>query len=95
MSETIRESAIEQAICRFAKENGVMTYKLASPNDRGKPDRMFMHNGKILFLEMKAPGRVPTPLQHRALRLLTEQGFHAYWVDNVAAGVHWVKEILL
>jgi hypothetical protein len=89
------ESEIEKAIVEFAKKNGISTLKLSGPHDRGKADRLFMHNGKALFLEIKAPGKKPTELQKRFLRERHYDGFPATWVDDKDDGISFLFDHLL
>ncbi len=91
----MKESAIEKAVCDHARANGCMVMKLAGPNQKGQPDRMFLKDGKALFLEFKAPGKKPTALQEKWMRQLREQGFHAYVCDNIENGIFNVSSILL
>lgn len=91
----MKESTIEKAICAFAKEHGISTLKLSGPNDRGKADRMFMKNGKAVFLEIKAPGKRPTALQVKFLKDIQKDGFHAAWCDNTPAGIYFLAENFL
>ena len=91
----MRESAIEKAVCDFARANGCLVYKMSGTNQKGQPDRQILKNGKTIFLEIKAPNKQPTALQYRALRLLEAQGFFATWVDNASMGIYWIKEKLL
>jgi hypothetical protein len=60
--------------------------KLAGPNQKGQPDRMFIKNGKVLFIEFKAPNKMPTALQYKWLDDLTAQGLAACWRDNIKEG---------
>jgi len=82
----VRESTIEQAVCAYAKAKGCLSLKLAGQNQKGQPDRMFLHQGHVLFVEFKAPGKRPTALQARWLDRLTEHTFHATTCDDIAAG---------
>lgn len=91
----MRESAIEKAVCDHARKNGCMVMKLAGPNQKGQPDRMFLKNGRVLFLEFKAPGKLPTALQCKWMAQLREQGFHAYACDSVVNGVFNIDSLLL
>ncbi len=86
----MRESALERAIVRYAKATGWYTLKLSSPGKRGVPDRIFMREERVLFMEIKAPGRKPTVLQEKVLRQLIDAGQVAVWVDNFDAA----KEVL-
>ena len=82
-NNTMRESTIERAVCAYAKAKGCLVMKLAGPNQKGQPDRMFIRNGKVLFIEFKAPGKLPTRLQYKWLDNLTLQGMKACWRDNI------------
>ena len=47
------------------------------------PDRMvLLPNGRICFVEVKAPGEKPRPLQLSRHRLLRRLGFLVYVLDN-------------
>ncbi len=81
----MRESALEAAIVRYAKATGWYTLKLSSPGKRGVPDRIFMREERVLFMEIKAPGRKPTVLQEKVLRELRGAGQTAVWVNNIDA----------
>jgi len=72
-----------------------MVMKLAGPNQKGQPDRMFLRNGKVLFIEFKAPGKQPTALQERWLRQLRAQGFEATCCDSFDDGCREVMGVLL
>ena len=86
MVRPIRESAVEAALGRFARENGIWTRKFSSPAHRGVPDRIFMRSGKILFLEIKRPGEKPTALQLHELQQIRSAGGNADWCDSVDTG---------
>jgi Holliday junction resolvase len=91
----MRESAIEKAVCDHARANGCMVMKLAGPNQKGQPDRMFLKNGRVLFLEFKAPGKLPTALQESWMARLRAQGFNAFACDSIQNGIFSIESILL
>ena len=78
-----REATIEAKVCAYARNAGWLVYKFKSENNRGVPDRLFIRNGRVVFLEIKQPGKQPTPGQYRELKKLNEAGVEAYWVDNL------------
>lgn len=89
----MRESAIEKAIGQYARENGWAVYKFTSPAHKGVPDRIFINpQGVACFLEIKAPGQEPEPLQYRELRKLTERGTPAGWADSLGGGAAFLKK---
>lgn len=89
----MKESSVESAVCKYAKSKGWLPVKLSGPGDRGKPDRMFLRNGKAVFIEFKAPGKKPTALQLRWLEQLSDMGFVATWVDNVEEGMKFIGQL--
>ena len=82
----MRESTIEKAVCAYAKSKGCLILKLAGMNQRGQPDRMFIRSGRVLFIEFKATGKVPTLLQLRWLANLNDQGMAVAWCDTIEIG---------
>jgi len=89
----MNESTIEKAVCAYAKANGCLSLKLAGQNQRGQPDRLFIRDGKALFLEFKAQGKKPTALQIKWLLDLTNQGMNAMWCDSIPDGKQLIDRI--
>ena len=81
----MRESTLEAKIVKFCRENGILTYKFSSPSHRGVPDRIMMKNGKVLFMELKAPGKKPTTLQLHEMGKIRQSGNAAVWTDDFSA----------
>ena len=82
----MRESSIEEALKNYAKERGMFTSKFVSPSNSGVPDRLFVCSGRVLFLELKAPGKKPTPLQMKRMKELEASGAEVGWVDSKQVG---------
>ena len=81
------ESEIEGKLAMYAKSKGCLTYKFSSPANRGVPDRIFIGpTGKVLFMEIKAPGKKPTKLQLKHLNEIADQGGLADWADSFKQG---------
>ena len=58
------EKTIEAALVKRVKELGGMAEKFVSPGRRSCPDRLVtLPEGRIIFVELKAPGCRPTPKQ--------------------------------
>ncbi len=90
------ESALEKKITDYAKSLGCMVFKFVSPNQRGVPDRVFITpGGACLWLEFKAPGQKPDPLQLRMIQKLREQNVPACWVDNEDDAMDMVADAIL
>ena len=79
----MREKQIENQLVSQVKKIGGIAVKFVSPGFAGMPDRLVLiPDGHIAFVELKAPGKKPRPLQlarHRLLRLL---GFRVYVIDR-------------
>jgi hypothetical protein len=89
------EKDIEKKIGDFAKKQGCLYYKFTSPARRAVPDRMIITpQGAIGFLEIKAKGKKPTPLQQIEIKRLQEQGCTADWCDSVESGRLFVTKLL-
>ncbi|MBC8954889.1 VRR-NUC domain-containing protein [Xenorhabdus sp. PB62.4] len=73
----IREDVIERHLVNEVKKAGGIAYKFVSPGRRGVPDRIvILPNGRVIFVECKAPGGKPRPDQlreHERLRVLGQE----------------------
>ena len=79
----MREKTIEQHLVKAVKNSGGIAPKLVSPGFDGMPDRLvLLPRGKIGFVEVKAPGKEPRPLQVARHGLLRRLGFKVYVLDN-------------
>ena len=79
----MREKEIEKKLIQAVKQAGGICPKLVSPGFDGMPDRMvLLPNGKIGFVEVKATGEKPRPLQFSRHRLLRRLGFRVYVLDD-------------
>lgn len=78
----MRESFIEEKLTKAVRQNGGICWKFTSPGTAGVPDRIIlMPEGRIAFVEVKAPGEKPRPLQQSRHRLLRRLGFKVYVLD--------------
>ena len=79
----MREKTIEQDLVKATKNKGGIAPKLVSPSFDGMPDRLvLLPMGKIGFVEVKVPGKVPRPLQAARHKLLRRLGFKVYVLDG-------------
>lgn len=85
-----RESSLEASLVAHAKRRGIYTRKFSSPGNRSVPDRLFIKNVAVLFIEVKAAGEKPTDAQRDEIDQINRAGGLATWVDNIADG----KELL-
>ena len=79
----MREKTIEHQLVMAAKAIGGIAPKLVSPGFDGMPDRLvLLPGGRIGFVEVKAPGETPRPLQRLRIRTLRRLGFKAFVLDS-------------
>ena len=79
----MREKEIEEFLVKSVKARGGLCPKFTSPSSVGYPDRLVLLPGaKVLFVEVKAPGKKPRKLQDRRIKSLCALGFKALSVDS-------------
>ena len=78
----MREKEVEQALVRSVKKAGGLCMKFTCPGMDGVPDRLvLLPFGKCAFVELKAPGKKPRPLQIRRMKQITALGIPCYVID--------------
>lgn len=79
----MRERDIETYLRKQVKAAGGIAYKWTSPGNAGVPDRIVvLPANRIHFVELKAPGQKPTPLQLAQHRELKTRGCSVWVVDS-------------
>lgn len=72
------------AVCPYCKRRGGIALKFVSPGFGGMPDRLVLFpDGRMGFVEVKAPGKKARPLQVSRHRMLTKMGFKVYVLDQM------------
>ena len=78
------EKKIERKLVATVKVMGGICPKWVSPGFDGVPDRIvLLPMGRIGFVEVKAPGKKPRPLQVSRHRLLERLGFRVFILDSM------------
>ncbi len=78
------EKRVEKIFTDAVKKMGGMAVKFVSPGLDGVPDRIVLLPGrKIAFVELKAPGKKPRPLQVKRMRQLECLGFPVFVIDGI------------
>jgi hypothetical protein len=87
------EATCERKVCDTMKDDwGVDNIKV---KQRGYPDRQFILNkGVVVWIEFKAPGEEPTPLQYHRIDELLKNGHYAFWFDDHDDAVQALVKIL-
>lgn len=79
------EKDTEQYLRERVKMFGGIAYKFVSPGNVGVPDRLVLFpEGRIAFVELKAPGKKPTQLQLLQQKRIKDLGFEVLVIDNKA-----------
>ena len=80
----MREKTIERKLTLMVKKRGGICPKFVSPGFDGMPDRIvLLPHGVMAFVEVKAPGKKPRPLQVSRHGLLQRLGFKVYVLDDM------------
>jgi hypothetical protein len=80
------EKDIEKKVTKYAQSLGWIPYKFVSPEKRGVPDRIFIRDGKIIFVEFKRKGNPLTSLQKHEWKILSDNKMEVYLIDNCSDG---------
>lgn len=89
-----REKLIEQKLVKTVKDRGGICPKLVCPAFDGMPDRLvLLPDGHMGFVEIKAPGVKPRPLQVSRHRLLRRLGYLVFTLDDITAIPRMLDEI--
>ena len=79
----MREKQTEQKLVSSVKKLGGVCPKFTSPGFDGMPDRIvLLPGGRIAFVEVKAMGCKPRPLQLARHGMLRRLGFQVYVLDD-------------
>lgn len=92
----MREKDIEIYLRDQVKKASGKAYKFESPGNDGVPDRIVIFPGnRIYFVELKAPGKKPRPLQVKKIKELMAFDCKVFVIDRkekVDVFLEWVKE---
>ena len=79
----MRERYVEQQFVRAVRARGGICAKWVSPGLDGVPDRIvLLPGGRIGFVELKAPGEKPRPLQEARMGQLRRLGYKVFVCDR-------------
>ena len=80
----MREKEIEQKLVKAVKAVDGLCIKFTSPGMDGVPDRLVLMTGvKLAFIELKATGKKPMPLQIKRMEQLKRLGFLCFVLDDI------------
>jgi len=76
------EKTIEMHLVKRVRAAGGLAIKWTAPGTSGVPDRIVFLPGRIIFVELKAPGKKPTAIQIHVHRLLANLGADVRVIDS-------------
>lgn len=80
----MQEKVIEHHLVMETEQAGGKALKFVSPSFAGMPDRLILlADGKMGFVEIKAPGQKPRPLQLKRHAMLRKLGFQVFVLDAI------------
>lgn len=79
----MRERTLELKLVKETRKRGGVALKFVSPGYAGMPDRLVLLPHQVMgFVEVKAPGERPKPLQKSRHAMLREMGFPVFVLDH-------------
>ena len=95
--QTESEKHIESKVNEYAKAMGITQYKFTSTNWRGVPDRIYLSDTRVMFIEFKHPDAPLkfSPLQQKVAEELSRQGFTVALCNNVSEGCKLLNQFML
>lgn len=89
------ETKIESRLRKKVESLGGAAYKFISPGRSGVPDRLVILPGdRIYFLELKAPGKAPRPLQRHEISRLQKLGCDVRVIDSAESVDKFISEVM-
>jgi len=85
------ESKIQTSCINYAKKNGWYCCKTIKVSVSGFPDLIMLKDGVCVFIEFKSANGLQSELQKYQQKLLENQGFKYYLVNNL----NYFKEIVV
>ena len=77
------EKRLEQKLVKAVRDIGGLALKFVSPGCDGVPDRLILiAYGKVAFVEVKAKGKKPRPIQIRRINQIKNLGFLVFILDD-------------
>jgi hypothetical protein len=91
---SVLEKKIEDRVVKWADARGVICLKLNLWGNTGWPDRIFLYNGRIAFIEFKAPGQKPARNQPARISKLKSHMFLVGVYDDPTAAIAFLEAAL-
>ncbi|KGI42494.1 VRR-NUC domain-containing protein [Clostridium tetani] len=90
----MEESRIEKRLKKEIEKLDGKALKFVSPGMSGVPDRIILlPQGRIVFIELKAPGKKPRSIQKYRIKELKNLGFRVEIIDSIEGVNNFIREI--
>ena len=89
----ILEGQVERYLYSKVRANYGLCMKFVSPGTTGVPDRIVIHRGRTMFVELKRPGGKPRPLQKEIARQMSAAGAMVYCISTTDQVDRFVNEL--
>lgn len=91
----MREARVEKRLVdKVGCDLGGLVWKWVSPGRDGVPDRVvLLPGGRVVFVELKAPGEKPRPKQKYVMELMRALGMDVRVIDSIEAVHAFVEEM--
>jgi hypothetical protein len=86
---------VENPTKAWAKDHGILTLKLNLMGNTGWPDDEFLHAGRMVLIEFKAPGEDLERNQPERIDELVRRGFTVGVFDDTWRAIHFLEATLL
>ena len=90
----MREAGIENRLKKEIEKIGGKALKFVSPGTTGVPDRIILlPRGKMIFVELKAPGKKLRVIQEYRAKEYRNLGFDVRCIDSIESIMELVNEV--
>lgn len=89
----MREAQVEHYLGLKVSQAHGLTFKFTSPSTAGVPDRIVIHEGRVMFVELKAPGEKPRELQRIIAEHIRSAGGFVYCISTKKQVDDFVAEL--
>lgn len=91
----MEEQKIERRLKKEIELIGGKALKFVSPGVSGVPDRIvLLPGGKVIFIELKAPGKNLSPIQAFRRKEFNKLGFDTRVIDSIESVISFIKEVV-
>ena len=91
----MEESKIEKRLKKEIELIGGKALKFISPGTNGVPDRIvLLPRGRIVFVELKAPGKKLRAIQELRKKQLEKLGFRVEVIDSIDKVLEFTKGVV-